>query len=147
MSRTIIRLAKLIDGSGSEPIADATVVIEGDRIADVSAGPPASLRRDDVVLDFSDLVATPGLIDGHVHFGFGGFDTTEEILEVYAALDDAELAMFMAGNAARTVMSGVTTVRECGGRGRLAQQLRDSVYEGFSIGPRILASGMPVTTT
>ncbi len=147
MSRTIIRLAKLIDGSGNEPIADATVVIEGDMITSVSAGPPASLESEDVLLDFSELVATPGLIDGHVHFGFGGFDTTEEILDVYAGMDDPELAMFMARNAAKTVLSGVTTVRECGGRGRLAQQLRDSVYGGYSIGPRILASGMPVTTT
>src|SRR5207245_1916027 len=43
--------------------------------------------------------------------------------------------------------AGVTTVRDCGARGLIAQALRDGVRDGLIAGPRILASGQPITTT
>jgi imidazolonepropionase-like amidohydrolase len=42
---------------------------------------------------------------------------------------------------------GITTIRDLGGRSYLACDLRDAVSQGLIVGPRVLAAGIPVTST
>lgn len=62
--------ATLIDGTGSEPIPDAVLVIRGQQI--VAAGPRRSVTIPPAarVLDLPDAYLLPGFINAHVHFAF-----------------------------------------------------------------------------
>ncbi len=60
----------LIDGTGSAPVADATVLIAGDKIE--SAGPAAaiSIPAGTRTVNLNGAAILPGFIDAHVHQGF-----------------------------------------------------------------------------
>jgi imidazolonepropionase-like amidohydrolase len=64
---TAIVGARLIDGTGTTPIEDSVVVVEGDRIR--AAGPRARIQipRDAAIVDAKDKVLMPGLVDVHCH--------------------------------------------------------------------------------
>jgi len=102
-----------------------------------------ALVQDVEVLEAPDLTALPGLIDSHVHLTFSaGPFATRDINE------DSDQACLLWGmrNAQEALGAGLTTVRDCGGRGRLTLALRKERGRIFQ-GPRILACAMPITTT
>ena len=63
----------LIDGTGALPVADAAVVIDGERI--IAAGPRGSAPwpAHAEVVDLSGLTLLPGLIDTHDHLASHGY--------------------------------------------------------------------------
>lgn len=128
---------------------EAVVVVEDGRIQDVTtraAWDPG--QQQDIHVDrYPGATLLPGLIDGHVHLAFNAGPTTADVLAEYMQADDVRLVALAAENARRCLASGVTTVRDCGGPGTLIQSLRDAIDAGISPGPRILACGMPITTT
>src|SRR5918996_3942641 len=60
--------ATLIDGTGSDPLDDAVLVIENGRVAQVTTGKHYRRRSEQATVDLSGLFVIPGLIDCHVHF-------------------------------------------------------------------------------
>jgi len=64
---TAIRAAWLWDGTGSPPIRDGIVLIDGERI--VAAGPAASVTVPEgaETIDRGNEFLMPGLIDAHTH--------------------------------------------------------------------------------
>ena len=64
---TVIVGARLIDGTGTTPIEDSVVVVEGDRIR--AAGPRARIQipRNAAIVDAKAKVLMPGLVDVHCH--------------------------------------------------------------------------------
>ncbi|MFB0565128.1 MAG: amidohydrolase family protein [Candidatus Aminicenantaceae bacterium] len=85
-----VLLGNLIKGTGSDPIQDAALVIEGDRIAAVGTRAEIEIPREAVVIDLHDSTILPGLIDAHVHNGYNDLN-----LKVWA-------------------QEGITTVRDLG---------------------------------
>ena len=141
-----IRAGRLITGADHEVVEDGAVRIEEGKI--VAAGPatevlpPAGAEAS--VVRYDDATILPGLIDAHVHLTIRRGETVPR----HAAEVTDEQALLLGVRAARQVLAaGVTTVRDCAARGRHAQALRDAVEEGIIAGPRILASGKPITTT
>ena len=65
----VIRNVTLIDGTGRAPVANATVVIEGNTIKDAGAHAqaPAGART----IDGTGKFLIPGLIDAHIHLRGG----------------------------------------------------------------------------
>src|SRR5712691_4842580 len=61
-----VRAGKLIDGGGGAAAADVTILVKGDRIAEVRHG--ASVPDGLPVVDASGLTVMPGLIDAHIHW-------------------------------------------------------------------------------
>jgi len=59
--------ATLIDGSGSAPQRDVTIVIENGRIRDI--GPAANVPAGAITVDLTGKFVTPGIINGHGHVG------------------------------------------------------------------------------
>lgn len=109
--------ATVIDPGSDAPIANATVVVEGDRILTVEAGgtPPAGAR----VVELGGRYLVPGLIDAHVHI---------------SSLDAAR----------RALRSGVTTARSMG-TGHFADVgLRELGRAGALDGPEVFAAGYHV---
>jgi imidazolonepropionase-like amidohydrolase len=132
-----IDAALLIPGRG-EPVADATVLIDGTQIsyAGPAAGAPAvtstTRRRVPTVL--------PGLWDCHTHFmGSRDFDLARLVQEPVALR-----AARCARDLANAVNAGFTSVREVGGLGVFLAQ---AVREGILDGPAIYAAGAVLSTT
>src|SRR5579871_4176111 len=67
MARLIFRNANLLDGDNAA--RRATVVVEGERIAALSAG-PVDARPDDRTVDLAGRTLMPGMILGHYHAGY-----------------------------------------------------------------------------
>src|SRR4051794_33886470 len=100
-----IRCGTLVDGTGAEPRAQATLLVEGNTI--VGVGSAAELRGDATVIDASHLTVLPGLIDCHVHFASSTYNVQERLLTPYSltiarALDHARI----------TLEAGFTSVRD-----------------------------------
>lgn len=147
---TVLKGASLIDGNGNQPIVGAAIVVQGKRIIGITEGDDWRElvgNRPHQVHDYPEATFVPGYIDGHVHLTFSALDDVDEMLAEYLESDDLRLAAMAIENGHRCLSGGVTTVRDCGGPGTLVQSLRDAVAAGVTRGPRILSSGMPVTTT
>jgi len=125
--------ATLIDGTGADPVDNATVVIDNDgRIAEVGAG--ASVPSDAQVLDVGGATVMPGLIDAHVHLYSGKFGAnmqeralTPPSLHGYESME----------NARETLEAGVTSVRDASGT---PVGFRMAVEQGLFPGPRMKLS-------
>src|SRR5262249_29487182 len=67
--------ARLIDGSGADPIEDATLVFEGERITALGPRSQVAVPRGATVIEAQGRTLLPGLIDCHVHvIGQWGYD-------------------------------------------------------------------------
>lgn len=137
--------ARIVDGDGSPALAPAggvAVLVEDGRIA--ACGPaatvpaPAHARA----IDFPGATILPGLIDQHVHLGVG---RSADMMGEMAARSDEAVVTWGAASAERMLRSGVTTVFDCGSRGTTGMRIRDAAEGGLVLGPRILASGRPIT--
>jgi imidazolonepropionase-like amidohydrolase len=143
---TVLRGSRLIDGTGAPPIGDAAVVIVDGQVS--AAGKASELNLPTgagvVIHDYPGCTLLPGLIDSHTHLMFSASDHALD-----DAIRDSDETLLLRGlaNAQAELLAGVTTVRDCGGRGFLTVSLRESINSGVSNGPRILASAMPITTT
>jgi imidazolonepropionase-like amidohydrolase len=65
-STLVLLHANVIDATGAPPLRDATVVVEGGKIARIATGPfspPAGAQ----VIDLEGRYLLPGLIDAHTH--------------------------------------------------------------------------------
>ena len=107
----------LIDGTGSLPLADSTVVIKNGRI--VSAGPMSQVKipKHAVTVDVHGKFILPGLWDMHAHF------EQVEWGPVYLA-------------------AGVTTARDCGNEFEFITAVRGAIADGRGLGPRLLLAGI-----
>lgn len=146
---TVLTADWLVDGTGRPETQGPAVVVRDGKIEAVL---DRETWRDHVpesvtLLEFEGATLMPGMIDGHVHLVMSAADTTPTLLEDLDGVPLHELAFRSAENARRCLGAGVTTVRDCGGTGTLTQSLRDAINAGLIEGPRILSSGMPVTTT
>ena len=136
----------LIDGTGGDPIGDAGVIIEGNRIR--AAGPRRRLGTLPGAADVVDLrgtnrVVMPGLVDAHSHL----WHFFRGDVQVRQFDSPAYIVARAVRNAARRLDEGVTTTREMGTPENLDLGLRDAVADGVVSGPRIFASGMGLAVT
>lgn len=99
--------ATLIDGNGGPPLADATVVIEGERIS--RAGPTAATPVPDGahVIEGWGRWIIPGLVEAHGHVG---------------ARDRQHVPLYIA--------AGVTTVLDLGGQLADLEPCRAAIENG-----------------
>ena len=145
----LLRNGTLIDGTERAPVANATVTVEGNVIRTVSgcSGADRTAAPDATVLDCTGKYILPGLIDSHVHLTFSA--KPDHLSNVARVLKDSDqlLALRALRNAQESLRAGVTTVRDCGDRHNVTLSLRDAFESGMVVGPRIIACGMPVTST
>ncbi|TWS20503.1 amidohydrolase family protein [Tsukamurella asaccharolytica] len=120
--------ARIVDGTGAEPVDGCAVHVENGTITEVGRAPSRG-----ATLDASGLTLTPGLIDAHVHLGL-----SSDIAASMGQLSVAEIAADMFDNCSQTLDSGFTTVRDTGG---IDAGLANVVAAGKVRGPRILQCG------
>ncbi|MDP6607292.1 MAG: amidohydrolase family protein [Dehalococcoidia bacterium] len=134
----VVRGATLIDGNGGAPVDDATVVIEGDRIAAIG-GVDLPVPDGARVIDGRGRFVVPGLMDMHVHLRGGGSRrdggavTTEQERTGIRGLHSY-------------LYAGVTTIYDAGNRSAFIFQLRRKERGGEIVAPRIFATGGTVAS-
>jgi len=69
----LLRGATLHDGNGGAALQDASIRIEGDRIACIGSPVQCLALPGDEVIDVAGRFITPGLVDAHVHFAQTGW--------------------------------------------------------------------------
>lgn len=136
----------VIDGTGGPPRRNVAVGIDGHRIAAIV--PRADMRAGpgEEVVQLPDEALLPGFVDSHVHLTFSHASDHARTRQAAERASDAELALLALRNAQACLRAGVTTVRDCGGRGLIVCAVRDAIDAGLITGPRILAAGPPITT-
>jgi imidazolonepropionase-like amidohydrolase len=130
-----IRCGKLLDGKSPSFVSDAVILIDGDRIAAVGRG--LKIPAGAEMIDLSRATVLPGLIDTHTHLTYH-YDTEQNE-------KSAVTAIYAAENARLTLGAGFTTVRNLGAGDGIDFDLRHSIDKGAASGPRIQASGAPLT--
>jgi imidazolonepropionase-like amidohydrolase len=133
--------ARIIDGTGAEPVRGRSVVVEGGLITAVVDDARAPRGNG---VDLAGHTLLPGLINCHVHLCFGAeADPVRPLREEPLALTAIKALL----RARETARAGVTTVRDLGGREYVEIAARRAIQEGLIDGPRILAAGRPVCMT
>jgi imidazolonepropionase-like amidohydrolase len=138
---TVLRAARLIDGTGRAPVADAVVVITDDRVTAV--GPAASVRAPAGarVYDLGDATLLPGFIDAHTHLigrVLGDPEAESSAVKDYNSF----AAILGVVYAQRTLMAGFTSVRNVGAHGEFDDvALRKAINDGWVDGPRMQTAG------
>jgi imidazolonepropionase-like amidohydrolase len=140
---TIIRAAVLLDGRGVR-IANAAIVVRGDRIAEVLVGDAAksAAKPGNLVIELGAATVMPGLIDGHVHIN-SYFNAAGRIHGRNDGDTPAMTALGIANNLRKMLWSGVTTAQSMGASEDATY--RTAVASGAIAGPRILTSLGPIS--
>ncbi|MBU2943214.1 amidohydrolase family protein [Shimia thalassica] len=131
--QTLFTNVHVFDGVSDTRIENASVLIEGNLIKEVSTesidAPEATM------IDGGGRTLMPGLIDSHVHLNLTG---------LFASFGGAEYANWdgigamAVANARDYLMDGYTTVRDACGQGDAMKKLID---QDILVGPRIYPSG------
>jgi imidazolonepropionase-like amidohydrolase len=143
----LLRAARLLDVDKGEYIEPGELLVDGERIVEVS---PSSVPAEAVVVDLGDLTLLPGLMDMEVNLLLGGPDHRSPLNPVQ---DDPALRTLRAvANARRTLRAGFTTVRNLGlfvqtGGLLLDVALKKAIDLGWIEGPRVVPAGHAITPT
>jgi len=139
----VLRAARMFDGQ--EIRTPGIVVVAGARIR--AAGPAAQVPAGAQVIDLGDATLSPGFIDAHTHL------TGMFIVDYKQAIIDGlrqtipEQTLRATDNLRKTVMAGVTTVRDVGSSDFMDVGLRNASAEGIIPGPRMLVAVRSLSAT
>lgn len=137
-----VQCGLLVDGVRDHPKADQTLLIEDGKVVDTfNPGELDASNKDIEIIDHSDDIVIPGLIDAHCHVdGWRALDLYETLMDsvplsTARAIEDLE----------KLIEAGFTSIRDVGSVNGLG--LREAVAEGTVHGPRIYTSGRLITQT
>jgi imidazolonepropionase-like amidohydrolase len=136
--------ATVVNLAGDPNLPDAVLLIEGDRIRAVGPRETTPVPADARVIRADGLYLVPGLVNLHVHLGLV---LPGNLAAELAEETEAELALRMAGNARRTLLAGVTTIRIPGDSRHADIGLKKAIERGDVPGPRIVSAGEMVDIT
>lgn len=142
-ARTLVYCGSLVDAVTDSPRREVTVVVDGDRIADVLPGfvPPGT---GDAVVDRRADTVLPGFMDLHTHLTF---ESSPQSYTEGFFMNPADYALRATVFARRTLEAGFTTVRDLGDTANVSIALRNAINKGFTVGPRIFTAGTAIATT
>jgi imidazolonepropionase-like amidohydrolase len=140
MDTLVLKNATVIDGTGSAPLPNASVIVEGERIKEILPGPPGKIPAGATTIDCHHQTLLPGLIDAHVHVG-----------AVEANLMDQQRRNFTSMLVIRSIKvikealdQGFTTVRDAAGAD---PGFREAIRQRLIQGPRLFVAGYALSQT
>jgi len=139
-----IKAARLVDGTGAAPIANAVVIVTNNTIT--SSGSNIAIPAGARVIDLGDATLMPGFIDAHTHLvgrTLGEPGWNDSAVRDY----DGYIAIRAVPNAEATLLAGITTVRNVGAPAFDDIALRQAIDEGFVRGPRMQTAGHAIGIT
>ena len=137
---TVLRAARMIDGSGAATVRNAVVVVSGDRIVAAGSAGSVVVPADAQVIDLGDVTLLPGFIDAHTHIT--GRTLGDPLADLAVVKDYASYgAILGVSNALKTLMAGFTTIRVVGSPHFDDMALRQAITDGRVPGPRMQNAG------
>ena len=138
MSSILFQSATLVDGTVDEAREGFDVLVEADRIKEISdkpINPPSGAQ----VIDLKGKSLLPGLIDAHVHVKATmlNLGRLNEVPVTYLIASAAQIMKAM-------LMRGFTSVRDAAGADR---GMADAVDHNLIVGPRLFVSGLALSQT
>lgn len=142
-SRYALQPDALFDGrerhEGVVVVIEEGIIVDIAPVADFGAEPDALQRLPGATL-------APGFVDTHVHLTLGTGGRSYEA--VMREDSDARMLLRAVKNGLEHLAVGVTSMRDCGARGRTTLDLAEAARDGmFDLFPEISVSGRPITTT
>ncbi|NLJ79253.1 MAG: amidohydrolase family protein [Tissierellia bacterium] len=140
----LIKCGKLFDGIDESLKDDYQVLIEDARIVDVGRDIPFPEYAS--IIDLSDYIVTPGLIDAHVHPEF--FDW-KPLYNDYHTYSDEWFALATIHTAKKTLQGGFTTIRAMGSlaRGYGLADAKMAIEAGYFEGSRLVIAPHSMSAT
>jgi imidazolonepropionase-like amidohydrolase len=129
----IFRNANLLDGDNPAR-KNTTIVVEGERIAEVTSGAVAP-RAGDTVVDLHGMTLMPGMVSGHYHAAYSiGGD------KVPMGAPATQLAIHALANVQKALRAGYTSVVGAGTFHDVDARLAEAIDSGVVVGPRLIPS-------
>ncbi len=156
MGNVIVRDITLIDGTGAEPLSNASVCVKDGKFALIGSSENCLNEPPDAAIyEGKGKYMMPGLINLHDHLyhraahrGKGSESGTyKDIKRRFMELPEPVLILAGARDCALELVCGTTTVRDCGTKNGISFALRRGIQEGIIPGPRILAAGHGIKMT
>jgi len=143
LGRTLIRNATIFDATGAKPFT-GDLLVEGNRIAQVTPAGAKEHGEVDTTIDGSGLFCMPGMTEGHGHISFENATATEHLIT-----PTPEEQVFTAARGARALLNaGFTSVYGASeAKLRLGVAVRNEISAGRLKGPRIRAGGLEISVT
>lgn len=134
---SVIRAGHLIDVTNGKVLGGQVIVVRDGRIDALGSADSVAVPPGAKVIDLTSYTVLPGLIDTHTHI------TSDPTLPPYAGygLSVPRMALKGAAYAQRTLLAGITTIRDVGASGFADVAVRDAINDGEIPGPRMLVSG------
>lgn len=141
METLVLKNARLIDGTGTDPIPNSFLIVEGNRIKEVSTGTPGKFPSDVTIIDCRHQTLLPGLIDAHIHAGWAD---EGNIMEMQRHRFPSMIVIGALKILKETLDQGFTTARDGGGAD---PGLREAICQGLIPGPRLFVAGNVLSQT
>jgi len=133
---------RVIVGDG-RMLEHATVLVEDEKIVKIAQN-SMNIPKDTQKIPLDGQTLLPGFIDAHIHICMDG---SPDPVATSLAESPTITTLKAAESARRTLMAGVTTVRDMGGKDGIDFGLRQAIDSGLIPGPRMLISGRLICMT
>ncbi len=144
---TVLKAARLIDGTGAPAVNNAVIVVTDNKITAVGAAGSINVPADAKVIDIGEVTLLPGFIDAHTHLVgrvLGDPEGDMSLVRDYESFG----AILGVLHARDTLLAGFTTVRNVGASGNFDDMaLRKAINEGWIVGPRMESAGHAIGIT
>lgn len=141
----------ILDCTGSDPLRDGVVLIDGNKIEAVGARDDITIPPGAQIIDAQGMTVMPGLINTHEHLGHPDPDdplvdypTEAKLLKTSSELHRHTYAVRYGR---QELKDGVTTIRVLGERDFIDLGYKHAFDSDLVPGPRILTSGPGIATS
>src|SRR5581483_551455 len=139
----VLKSARMFDGR--EMVTPGLVVIDGEKIVAVGKGSAIPERAQ--ILDFGNATISPGFIDAHTHLSMSDSPDFKSVALGSLQMTIPELTLRATENTRKTLMAGITTVRDVGSAEFIDVGLRNAINAGKIVGQRMLVSVHAIRAT
>ena len=142
MKKRIIKSSNIANKYLNGWLKNHAIIIEHGKISDVVPQINVPESSDYEIIDFGESFVIPGIIETHAHLQFSA---THDAYEIYFNENESQRYERAAKNAEKTLLSGVTSLRDLGSPNDLIFPLKKDIDDGSKRGPEIFPTGTPIT--